>query len=66
MWDGDPSEEEIERFYINEVLPHTKQSITEILETPLYEELIQWDKDDLVQCILNVIEQLNKAVKNVQ
>lgn len=66
MWDGNPSEEEIERFYINEVLPHTKQSITEILETPLYEELIQWDKDDLVQCILNVIEQLNKSVKNVQ
>ena len=54
MWDSDPSEEQIEQFYIAEVLPHTKDSITEILETPLYEELIQWDKDDLVQCILNL------------
>ena len=58
MWDGDPGEEEIEQFYINEVLPHTKQSITEILETPLYEELIQWDKDDLAQCIVNMLSKL--------
>lgn len=56
--DSDPSQEQIERFYINEVLPHTSDSITDIIETPLYEELMQWDKDDLAQCILNMLSKL--------
>jgi hypothetical protein len=53
--DSDPSQEQIEQFYISEVLPHTNDSITDIIETPLYEELIQWDKDDLAQCIVNML-----------
>ena len=53
--DSDPSEEQIEQFYTREVLPYTKDSITDIIETPLYEELMQWDKDDLAQCILRML-----------
>ena len=53
--DSDPSNEQVEQFYIKEVLPHTNDSITDIIETPLYEELMQWDKDDLAQCILELL-----------
>ena len=28
---GNPTEEEIERFYVNQILPHDKRSINEIL-----------------------------------